>query len=395
MSTVSNNKCCPCPTPTTSGIVEIVDHYGLQGAKGDSGLTPYINKDTGTWFIGTVDTGVRAQGLNGSSVHIDEDTLHWIIDNPDGTSTDTGIIAGSKSGEIPISNVKTFDTRSEFPTKGESEVLYIANDTNYVYRYVDNNYVYISATPPDGIISDEFLKYKIKEVIANVLVTETTREGYSTDKETYTVYEKTIEKLFDQNDGSEIKNPEENTLYVVIITRYHLSPNSGYIIIDESDNDTSGKSTNNDNQNYSVNGQIYRWSPEYKIYKEVSRVNPLGTNIGESFPGELGNKLRTQFKDISSKIENIDQTMQDWANEYFLDTTKPGYQLIKDAVDEAVTEVGVDTVAKAFEENNKLLKNVVSDYNIQEKSNTYSGISLSKINTDDLSDLDEVILSAN
>ena len=395
MSTIST-KCCPCnPSTTTSGIIEIIDNVGLQGAKGDSGLTPYINSNTGTWFIGTTDTGVRAQGLNGSSVHIDESTLHWIIDNPDGTSTDTGIIAGSKSGEAPVSNVKTFDTRDDFPTAGENDVLYVDNSTNYIYRWLDNNYVYISVTDTNGKVSDEFLKYKIKEVIANVLITETTKPAYTGNKDSFTIYEKTIEKLFDQNTGDEISVPEENTLYIVVTTRYHLDPKGDYIIIDESSSNSGDKSVNSDNQNYSVNGQIYRWSPEYNIYKEVSRVNPLGTNIGDSFPGELGNKLYTEFKDISYKIENIDETMEDWANNYFLDKTKPGYKLIKDAVDEAVVDVSVSTIGKAFADNDKNLQNVVSDSSIKEKSGSYSGISLSKINTDDLSELDEIVLTAN
>ena len=67
---------------------------GEKGAKGDNGLTPYIN-GSGNWQIGLVDTGVRAAGIdgqNGLTPYINTDKNWWI-----GT-TNTGIKAEGKDG---------------------------------------------------------------------------------------------------------------------------------------------------------------------------------------------------------------------------------------------------------------------------------------------------------
>lgn len=42
----------------------------LKGEKGDDGITPHIG-DNGNWYIGTVDTGINAQGEDGFSPTIE------------------------------------------------------------------------------------------------------------------------------------------------------------------------------------------------------------------------------------------------------------------------------------------------------------------------------------
>ena len=48
------------------GLIGPQGEQGPQGEKGNDGLTPYIG-DNGNWWIGEVDTGVKAEGQNGSN----------------------------------------------------------------------------------------------------------------------------------------------------------------------------------------------------------------------------------------------------------------------------------------------------------------------------------------
>lgn len=71
---------------------------GDKGDTGDDGLTPYIG-DNGNWWIGTTDTGVKAQGntgTNGQTPHIGDNGNWWI-----GT-TDTGVKAQGDKGTDAI-----------------------------------------------------------------------------------------------------------------------------------------------------------------------------------------------------------------------------------------------------------------------------------------------------
>lgn len=71
---------------------------GDNGASGSDGLTPYIG-DNGNWWIGTTDTGVKAQGntgTDGQTPHIGDNGNWWI-----GT-TDTGVKAQGDKGADAI-----------------------------------------------------------------------------------------------------------------------------------------------------------------------------------------------------------------------------------------------------------------------------------------------------
>lgn len=95
--------------PGTNGKDGIDGKDGQPGKDGQNGITPHIDTATGNWFIGTTNTGVKAQGpagqngsdgkpgSNGSdgvSPHIDSATGHWFIG-----STDTGVSARGPQGE--------------------------------------------------------------------------------------------------------------------------------------------------------------------------------------------------------------------------------------------------------------------------------------------------------
>ena len=71
---------------------------GDNGVSGSDGLTPYIG-DNGNWWIGTTDTGVKAQGnagTDGQTPHIGDNGNWWI-----GT-TDTGVKAQGDKGADAI-----------------------------------------------------------------------------------------------------------------------------------------------------------------------------------------------------------------------------------------------------------------------------------------------------
>ena len=78
--------------------IPVTGPEGDKGDAGDDGITPHIGEN-GNWWIGTTDTGIKAQGEQGPSgitPHIGENGNWWI-----GT-TDTGIKAQGAKGDDAI-----------------------------------------------------------------------------------------------------------------------------------------------------------------------------------------------------------------------------------------------------------------------------------------------------
>ena len=81
-----------------------------QGENGENGLTPFINETTGTWWIGAVDTGIQAQGPGVPTV-----TVTFDADNGSPLNTQKGVNGfwarepkdPEKSGNIPLNDVAT------------------------------------------------------------------------------------------------------------------------------------------------------------------------------------------------------------------------------------------------------------------------------------------------
>ena len=94
------------PDGITNGYLPIGSAQDISTIKGDpgkdgtDGLTPHIDSATKHWFIGTNDTGVKAEGKDGTdgedgvTPHIDATTKHWFIGD-----TDTGVLAKGQDGK--------------------------------------------------------------------------------------------------------------------------------------------------------------------------------------------------------------------------------------------------------------------------------------------------------
>lgn len=94
------------PDGITNGYLPIGSAQDISTIKGDpgkdgtDGLTPHIDSATKHWFIGTNDTGVKAEGKDGTdgedgvTPHIDDTTKHWFIGD-----TDTGVLAKGQDGK--------------------------------------------------------------------------------------------------------------------------------------------------------------------------------------------------------------------------------------------------------------------------------------------------------
>ena len=69
---------------------------GVNGVNGNNGITPHIDSVTKRWFIGETDTGILAEGTNGSdgSTPYIGSNGNWFIEN-----TDTGVKAQGKDGK--------------------------------------------------------------------------------------------------------------------------------------------------------------------------------------------------------------------------------------------------------------------------------------------------------
>lgn len=99
----------------------------VKGKDGKDGATPTIGLD-GNWYIDDVDTGVKAVGEDGITPHIDPTTKHWIIGE-----TDTGILAEGTNG--------TDGTDGVDGTDGFSPTIEVKTQTatEYVLSITDKN----------------------------------------------------------------------------------------------------------------------------------------------------------------------------------------------------------------------------------------------------------------
>ena len=82
-------------------------------------------------------------------VFLEDDTHHFsrlkIGDGSTNVLALPFIDAGTISGEsIPASQISTYTNRSNFPSSGETNKLYIALDTARIYCYSNNNYTLLS-----------------------------------------------------------------------------------------------------------------------------------------------------------------------------------------------------------------------------------------------------------
>ena len=87
------------PDGVTNGYLPIGSAQDISAIKGEpgkdgkDGLTPHIDSATKHWFLGTKDTGVKAEGKNGITPSIGSNN-HWFIG-----STDTGVLAKGQDGK--------------------------------------------------------------------------------------------------------------------------------------------------------------------------------------------------------------------------------------------------------------------------------------------------------
>lgn len=184
---ITQNKTTSCVKNNT---VVVMNREGIQGPPGRDGATPYIDRDTGTWCIAGMDTGVLAVGVSGDTPYINEDgmwcigntnlgvravgrdgltphidpvTLTWIIGNVDTyisakgvdgiTPTigangnwflgdiDTNVAAGLSKDDLAL--VNQYDSKDLFPPIGNLKDLYVDRKESVFYRWdeVAANYV--------------------------------------------------------------------------------------------------------------------------------------------------------------------------------------------------------------------------------------------------------------
>jgi hypothetical protein len=93
-------------------VGEVDTGVKAQGADGNAGVTPHIDEATGNWFIGEVDTGVKAKGTDGKDGTDGDDGItphigangNWFIGD---TDTGTAAQAGSDTSIIPVTLISS------------------------------------------------------------------------------------------------------------------------------------------------------------------------------------------------------------------------------------------------------------------------------------------------
>jgi len=159
--------------------IPVTGEKGDKGDKGDTGtaggdgLTPYIG-DNGNWWIGTTDTGVKAQGntgTDGQTPHIGDNGNWWI-----GTS-DTGVKAQGDKGvdaiapqvrintdtnewEISADGGKTWTSTGVKATGDKGNTGAQGEKGDSMFSSIDNsNEAYLELTLADGVTKIKLPKY--------------------------------------------------------------------------------------------------------------------------------------------------------------------------------------------------------------------------------------------
>ena len=146
---------------------------GDNGTAGSDGLTPYIG-DNGNWWIGTMDTGVKAQGnigTDGQTPHIGDNGNWWI-----GT-TDTGVKAQGDKGadaiapqvrinadtnewEISADGGKTWNSTGVKATGDKGNTGAQGEKGDSMFSNIDNsNEAYVELTLADGVTKIKLPRY--------------------------------------------------------------------------------------------------------------------------------------------------------------------------------------------------------------------------------------------
>jgi hypothetical protein len=128
---------------------------GVDGEDGNDGLSPYIG-DNGNWWVGTTDTGVKAQGeqgVSGLSPYIGDNGNWWV-----GT-TDTGVKAqGDKGLDAVAPQVRINNNTNEWEISIDGGKTYTStgvkatgNQGDSMFKGIDNsNAGYVILTLADG-----------------------------------------------------------------------------------------------------------------------------------------------------------------------------------------------------------------------------------------------------
>jgi microcystin-dependent protein len=107
----------------TFGKVNVSD---VMGPTGEDGLTPYIDSTTGNWFIGTTNTGVKAQGSQG-------------IQGIPGPTGDTGP-AGSQYIQLDLTDYNFTANAQQIIEEEHIRIgdYSISNDTNTIWKCISD-----------------------------------------------------------------------------------------------------------------------------------------------------------------------------------------------------------------------------------------------------------------
>ena len=104
----------------------IFDFSTVETVKGDPGDTPYIGAN-GNWYVGSSDTGVKAQGASGVTPHIGENG-NWFVG-----SADTGVKAQGDKGDTGAAGKNGSDGKT--PVRGTD--YWTEADKTEIKSYVD------------------------------------------------------------------------------------------------------------------------------------------------------------------------------------------------------------------------------------------------------------------
>lgn len=145
----------------------VTGEKGDKGDTGNDGLTPHIG-DNGNWWVGTTDTGVKAQGNTGDdglTPHIGDNGNWWI-----GT-TDTGVKAQGEQGDPGTSaiapQVRINTDSNEWEISVDGGTTWISTDVkatgaqgDSMFSDIDNtNEDYVELTLADGVTKIKLPKY--------------------------------------------------------------------------------------------------------------------------------------------------------------------------------------------------------------------------------------------
>lgn len=276
------------PEAVNAALAQAKDSGEFDGDPGAPGVTPHIGSN-GNWYIGSADTGVKAQGKDGTSVtvkSVSESTADGgsnVVTFSDGKTLTVKNGKQGSDGKTPVRGVDYY-TEAD---KAEIVAMVIESlGGNPVFGIVDeNNNIVVSGNLPDGTYSVKYeMENGTKLNIGNLVL----------DTNVYYTVTNTLTNCTNSNSATQAIGGQSYSATITAKSGYELKS------VTVTMGGTAVSVSNGKISIANVTGNIVITAVAEEVTVEIVNLIPISTNADGSLykgtGGQSGYKLKTRVK---------------------------------------------------------------------------------------------------